>query len=400
MEPTGFTLVEVLLAVLILSLIVAVVSELLSGAQMTISLSRKLLDCDDQARLAFGRMENDFEQMVKRNDVDFIFAKQAGNDKIFFYSQAVGEFGGTTLENPVSLVGYTVGPDPNIKANIPNDLQRLGRALNWLPGSTGRDNMVFLTASPTTTNYFAYTSMLDGHWNSGTGASYNSIGTPPAYNPTAPLDPDYHVIGAQIFRFEYCFLLRDGSYSDYPVEENSANVPSGAVACITTQSRPPRVTDDSKNSGGAGVVATGTRWFDTNAGRAYICTNPMPGAAVWQGLGVQDVAAIIVALAVLDPTSQTLLYSAGGSITDLPSLFPDSGAGMNDTVTGFVPAADASNTSKLMLMQQSWKAKVNAASFVSSVASATGVSSGLAKQIAAHISTYQRYFYLNAAASL
>jgi hypothetical protein len=315
-------------------------------------------------------------------------------------------------------VGYIVNNDPNIKTNIPVDLQRLGRGLNWLPSAalTATDNMVFLTpatamqqSSISPAPYFDPNSTLDGHWSvlgvEGTGiggAAYNSIGTPQnMYTPASPVDPDYHVIGDQIFRFEFCYLLKDGSYSDYPVEANSANVPTGSVPLIVL-SRPPTVSDDSNNTSTAGTVATGTRWFDKNAGRAYLCTKPAKGAAVWQGLGVQDVSAIVVAIALLDRNSRKLLYNAGGTTAELAGLFGDSGlipTGNGTTIANAYTASTSSSAS-FKLMQQSWRTTINGSGFISSVASATGVSSGLAQQLASHINTYQRYFYLNTATSL
>ncbi len=415
----GFTLTELLVSIAILSLIVLIVGFMLSGAQQSISVSRKLLDCDDQARLAFARMQTDFTKIVKRTDVDFISAKQTGNDKIFFYSQAVGDTSSGTAfpngaENPVSLVGYTVASDPNIQSNIPIDLQRLGRGLNWVgmnappapyTATSLTDNMVFLTPATTAQSsaspypYFDPNSTLDGHWSTAGGALYNSIGTAPTYTPATALDPDYHVIGDQIFRFEFCYLLRDGSYSDYPVEANSANVPSGAVPLIVL-ARPPKISDDSSNTNGAGVVATGTRWFDKNAGRSYVCTSPAVGAATWQGLGVQDVSAIVVAIALLDRNSRKLMNAAGGTTAQLATLFGDSGLVPVGTGTSIVNAYTANTASGVVLMQQSWRTTINSSTFASSLASATSLSGALAQQIASHISTYQRYFYLNTATSL
>jgi prepilin-type N-terminal cleavage/methylation domain-containing protein len=412
LDRTGFTLTELLVAISILALIVLTVSAMLSSAQQSISLSRKLLDCDDQARLAFARMQNDFTKIVKRTDVDFISAKQVGNDKIFFYTQAVGDTSNVTTfpygaENPVSLVGYTVTSDPNIQTNIPIDLQRLGRGLNWLASNTlpATDNMVFLTPATSAQNstspypYFDPNSTLDGHWSTAGGATYNSIGAAPTYAPTTSVDPDYHVIGDEIFRLEFCYLLKDGSYSDYPVEANSANVPTGSVPLIVL-ARPPKMTDDSSNANSAGIVATGTRWFDSNAGRAYLCTNPSKGAAVWQGLGVQDVSAIVVAIALMDRNSRKILNAANGTTAELATLFGDSNLAPVGSGVTIANAYTSNTANSVVLMQQSWRATINGPGFISSLGSATGVSSGLAQQLASHINTYQRYFYLNTATSL
>ncbi len=406
------------MAIAILSLIILTVSLMLSSAQKSISVSHQLMDCDDQARFVLARIQNDFTKIVKRTDVDFISAKQAGNDEIFFYSQAIGDTSNTKpfpngAENPVSLVGYTVATDSNNQtySTAPTDLQRLGRGLNWTSSTslTATDNMVFLTPATTAQSaaspypYFDPNSTLDGHWSTTGGASYNSIGTAATigtaanYTPTAPLDPDYHVLGDEVFRFEFCYLLKDGSYSDYPAEANSANVPSGSVPLIV-QTRPPKTTDDSTAS-----VGVGTRWVDQLAGRAYLCTSPNKGAAVWQGLGVQDVAAIVVAIAMIDRNSRTLLYNSGGATAttaSLASLFADSGLAPTGSGTTIANAYTASTASNVVLMQQSWRATINGSGFATSLASATGVSAAVAKILASHIATYQRYIYLNTASSL
>ncbi len=410
----GFTLTELLVAVAILALIILTVSLMLSSAQKSISISHQLTDCDDQARLVLARMQNDFTKIVKRTDVDFISAKQTGNDAIFFYSQAVGDASRTKpfpngAENPVSLVGYIVQADPNNQsyASAPADLQRLGRGLNWNSSTTltASDNMVFLTpasSSASSSLTFDPNSTLDGHWATVTysGTTYNTIGAAPTYAPAAPVDPDYHVIGDEVFRFEFCYLLKDGSYSDYPAESNTANVASNIVPLIV-MSRPPNSSDTSASLS----FGPGTRWFDTNAGRGYLCVSSQ-GTLVWQGLGVQDVAAIVVAIALIDRNSRTLLYNAGGTTAELAGLLHDS-SDTTDSVNSFLQPSStgtytytASAASGVHLMQQRWRNTINASSFATSVASATGVSAGLAKILASHITTYQRYIYLNTAASL
>ena len=64
-----------------------------------------------------------------------------------------------------------------------------------------------------------------------------------------------HAIADQVFRFEYCFLLKDGTYSNIPV------LTSNGLQNNTTASAPPAPTNDSTQS-----YSTGSRWFDAKDG--------------------------------------------------------------------------------------------------------------------------------------
>ncbi len=430
----GFTLVELLTAVAVLALVVVVVAQMLSKTQSIIVLSRKQLDVDDQARLVFARMATDFAGMVQRTDSDIIFAKQAGNDRMYFFSKSVGDtttvagayaYAGT--ENTVSLIGYGVGPDPvtsgtttGVNASY-NDFQRLGRGLNWFGYSTAGDynNMVFLAASPSTTGWWNTLTTIDGHWgpSSSYTPKYNSTGSPPTYltpPATGTEDPDWHALADQVFRFEYCFLLKDGSYAEYPCEANPANVISTATSFVS-YAGPPGTNDNYAGTGQtSNVIGTGTRWFDTNGGRAYICTNAGSAAApaaAWQGLGLRDVSAIIVAIALLDRNNRNLIASIKGTgwaakynALSANTMFVDSGLTTSGSAKGIVwtnSPVNPSNPGAATLMEQNWSTLIaNQSTFVGDVTTATGVANATATQIASHITVYQRYFYLNSASPL
>jgi prepilin-type N-terminal cleavage/methylation domain-containing protein len=210
-SPAGFTLIELLIAIAVLTLLVVMVAQITKSATDTTVASGKHMDSDSQARIIFDRMANDFAGMVKRQDVDYVFAKQTGNDTMFFYSRAPAYFDTSptvTAKGLIALVGYRI--------NTSFQLERLGKGLTWdgtsaAPPAPG--GMVFLTTpaiagttpTPGTTPFPAST--LAGNWSS-------TLGAAPGYN--SGTDTDYHVLSDQTYRMEITFLLKDGTLSNTP----------------------------------------------------------------------------------------------------------------------------------------------------------------------------------------
>src|SRR5882757_11200917 len=89
---SAFTLIELLVSIGILALLVVLVSGLVNSATLATNQSGKRMDSDSQVRLIFDRMANDFSAIVRRQDVDYIFAKQNGNDTMYFFSEAAKYF--------------------------------------------------------------------------------------------------------------------------------------------------------------------------------------------------------------------------------------------------------------------------------------------------------------------
>ena len=77
---SAFTLIELLVSIAVLAIIIVLVARLMSSATLAMSQSGKRMDSDSQVRIIFDRMANDFAAMVRRQDVDYIFAKQNSND--------------------------------------------------------------------------------------------------------------------------------------------------------------------------------------------------------------------------------------------------------------------------------------------------------------------------------
>ncbi len=229
----AFTLAELLVSVFVLVLLVFLLAQLLNSAAKIITLGHKQMDADSQARELFDRMAIDFAQMVRRSDVDYylkssttandctLCTRQRGNDQIAFYSTVPGWSAITgAQQSPVSIIGYRI----HVSADtLSNRMERLGEALVW----------------------------------NGATSDTRSDGKPASVIFWAPLNPwasvtnsPFDVIGHDVFRFEYRYLLKNGDLSATP-------------------------------------------WYATSSVR-----------------GLQDVSAIIVNIAVIDPKSRALLSNS------------------------------------------------------------------------------------------
>jgi hypothetical protein len=182
----------------VLVLLVLLFTQLLNSAASITTLGHKVIDTDSQARQLLDRMSLDFAQLVKRSDVDF-FAKgtvapnsvggtMAGNDRIAFYSAVPGYYPSTSYQSPLSLVAYRMNSDSTSSSH--SKLERLGKGLMWNGASLTDTPLVFMPLT------------ISATW--------------PAATSSSQADTAYEVIGPQVFRFEYCYLLTSGSLSVTP----------------------------------------------------------------------------------------------------------------------------------------------------------------------------------------
>ena len=291
----AFTLAELLVTVGVLVLLVLLFTQLLNSVASITTLGHKQMDADSQARQLLDRMAIDVAQMVKRRDVDYYLKSSAnpqtgGNDQVAFYSAVPGYYPTTGSPSPVSLVAYRVNSDSTSSSY--NKMERMGKGLLW-NGSGTATPVLFLPIPLATASPFATPTPA---W-------------PQAGNMTA--DPDYEVIGPQVFRFEYYYLLRNGAFSTTPK--------------LTAW--------DPALTAGGNVV------------------------------GMQDVAAVVVDIAAIDPKSKVLLNNA-----QIASLAGQLG----DYTSGMVPGQ----------LRNNWQNTLNA-------------NTTLPRPAVSGIRLYERYFYLS-----
>ena len=282
----GFTLVEILVACAVLAVLVVFVAQMVGSASSVTGNSRKRLDADDEARMAFDMMAGDFSAMIKRPDIDQLFVAAPGNDRLFFYSQAPAFSTNPASSNSqVALVGYMVTNGTGSNGMGTNGLIRAAAAKDW--------------------EQLSFTSLT-------TLAGTNNPAPEYALGLT-----NFHSVAPSVFRMEYVLLMRPGSVN----KDGSTN--------------------------GNGVFSKSN--------------NPT--------LALGDVSSIIVAIAILDPTSRKI---APPDIDEkLAGLMKDA------DVTSGSSGSDTISYESIPL--QDWQAKALAAS-------------GIPKAVTSQVRVYRRYF--------
>jgi hypothetical protein len=188
-------------------------------------------------------------------------------------------------------------------------------------------------------------------------------------------DPSfYNSIGTQVFRFEYSFVLKDGTQAVIPVMTPSTA--NGLPTSKLNATRPPLGTDDSAGTDGGTQYSVGSRWYDTTNQIGYICLDATPSAAVWHEIGIQDISAIVVTIAVMDNQGIVLLNSQGTLNTVMPQLQ----AQLVDANPGNSPNPPNDTA-------QVWTAALASGNVASAVA--------LPQSIVSQIRVYERAFYIN-----
>ena len=366
----AFTLAELLVSIGALVLLIFLFTQLLNSAATITTLGHKQMDSDSQTRQVLDRMAIDFAQMVKRSDVDYYiksswFASasppgpsgvrsllQPGNDKIAFYSTVPGYYPPNGSQSPVSLIAYRVNPQ--------NKLERMGKGLVWNAVSTTDTPVVFMPiplASPIPTPELpdpAPNPTLAPAWPS--AIDFTASPTP---------EPSVEVIGPQVFRFEYYYLLKGQTnpaaptptptpyspiFSDTPWDTRICACPSPTPIATPTPTGTP--------------IATPTP--------PSLCCHVAPE-------GMQDVAAVVVVIAVIDPKSKVLLSDATNppQIAQVASQLIDWG----NTSCPNCPSQIQWQTTPGLLRTQ-WQNALN------------GITS-LPRPAISGIRVYERYFYLS-----
>ena len=228
----AFTIVEMLISVAVLVLIVLLLTQLINSATAITRTAHKHVDTDTEARAVFDRMAVDFAQMLRRTDIDTyvkapngyknpnahgnglkLTVGQQGNDQIAFFSQVPGYYP-TGAQSSLSLVAYRV----RSKNSSPRYLQleRMGKGLLWNGVSNGTTST---SAYPIVFSPGQMDAAILGGSNPGNpwaGPWYAAINNDNTGQSDESNPNTYEVIGPQVFRLEYYYLLKDGSVTDVP----------------------------------------------------------------------------------------------------------------------------------------------------------------------------------------
>ena len=237
----AFTLAELLVSVLVVVIITVMASQLMSTASAIARNGHKHFDTDTQARVVLDRMALDFAQTVKRTDVDYYVKQKVykghGNghgcghghngdltsDQIAFYSQVPAynpdpSTYSSTKQSPISLIAYrvnesTAGQD----AARYGRLERMSKGLLWngVSNNTGNGNNVYYPIVFQTGQIDASCTGNSCPCN-GTVGPWANAWSAAICNTNNGSDPDYEIIGPNVFRFEYYYMLKNGRVTDWP----------------------------------------------------------------------------------------------------------------------------------------------------------------------------------------
>jgi hypothetical protein len=307
----GFTLAELLVSMFVLTIIIFMFAQVMTTATAVSRTGNKHIDTDTQARTVFDRMALDFAQMLKRTDVDYyvkgpvnytghnghgwgkkIDTGMQGSDQIAFFSQLPGYYP-TGAQSPLSLVAYRVNQGSASSAAYLK-LERMSKGLLW----NGADNRTNLNNTSTVYPIVFLPQTISVIANGGKMwyAAVNNDGS------VKSNDSDYETIGPGVFRFEYYYLLKNGRLTDVPWDRLD----------WPTRTRLGNDPDPT--------------------------TNP--------NIGLNDIEAIGVTIAVIDPAGRDLINAANSnSLFDLTSDLDDfvsakgKGAGNQTKYIGMMEAA-------------------------------------------------------------
>jgi len=284
-SAAGFSLIELMAAIVILIFLVLIMTKMIDITSRTSMLTGKTMDVESEVRMVFDRFALDLNQAVNRPDVDWRLNKAVGNDQIGFWSQVRGYNSQRTLSS-VNFRVASMAPTPGVPGSGLPQLERAARGVGW-------DDMVL------------------------------GVEQDPLLGPTLviPASSDYQLLGDQIFRLEFCYLLKDGSLST--VHYNSQ------IKNEFLSTRAPDASDDVSD-----FYEAGSWWTMTVSGTPaapgttahYICRDESMGRAIWEKTApTENISAIVMAVAIVDRKTRILL--SDGQLNSLTNLFLDADDG-------------------------------------------------------------------------
>jgi hypothetical protein len=221
----AFTLAELLISMGVLALLILLFSQMMNSATAVSRTGSKRIDTDTEARAVLDRMALDFGQMLKRPDVDYYIKEPSGkykghgnghgygkplgagpqfqlNDQIAFFAQMPGYYPAGS-QSPVSLVAYRVNKG-NSNSRSYLRLERMGKGLLWNGASNATNPSAIYPIV-----FLPRTIDLINSWSAA------------VENTPSSTDSDYEIVGPNVFRFEYYYLLKNGGVTDVPWDKDA-----------------------------------------------------------------------------------------------------------------------------------------------------------------------------------
>jgi general secretion pathway protein J len=116
-NASGFTLMEILLATLILAMVVSMVTVALSGSLRVVEATREQGNLYYRAQVALQRISEDLESAVLIDGTDFIGNLDDGSDRkqilVRFVSMAHVDFDPDAVQGGMGLIRYALVADPD-----------------------------------------------------------------------------------------------------------------------------------------------------------------------------------------------------------------------------------------------------------------------------------------------
>jgi type II secretory pathway pseudopilin PulG len=186
-RPVGFTLLELLVATVLLIMVSGLLLQLLSGTSRMVQQNRSRFSADTRAQAVLGLIDQEVQDGIIRSD---LAAFPGGRVELYTQRRATGG------NRPVSLVGYHVDATAGT-------LQRAAIATSWTPASASQ---------------FSF-------------GDTNAFPLLPAYSSTNGI---WREVASGIVALRLKFVGRDGSSSDTQFQFDGTNATAGILVTVAT----------------------------------------------------------------------------------------------------------------------------------------------------------------------
>ncbi len=222
-KESGFTLVELMVAMTVLVILCGLVMQLMGSATRLTGNARQAADCDAQARFVLSQISRDLAHRIRRPDVDAYVEPNKGNDRLFLYAEMPGyapNISDPREVSPASLVGYRITQKTSAVQPSTFLLERCAIALPWRDGNAGLRALPFVALDrtrlpiPTTT--------LSGADGRGQNGTFEKV-----LNGDKAYQMYFQELASNVLRFEVAIILKPGIR---PSDPRGAQLPPDAVA--------------------------------------------------------------------------------------------------------------------------------------------------------------------------